>query len=167
MDLTPYYGWIKLLHIVGAFLFVMAHGTSMWVSEQVRRERDVDRIRSLLNLSGGSLALMYVGLAVLLIGGILAGIVGNHFSRGWIWASLGILILIVIAMYALGSRYYADVRRAVGLPSYADRNLGTPPAPASPEELDRLLDTNRPDVLAVIGLVGLLAILALMVLKPF
>jgi uncharacterized membrane protein len=167
MDLQPFYSWIVLVHIVGAFLFVMAHGVSVWVSDQVRRERDVERIRSLLSVSSASLGAMYLGLALLLVAGILAGIVGGHFARGWIWTSLVILVAVIVAMYALASRYYADVRRAVGLPAYADRNLATPPPPASPEELDRLLDTRRPAVIAVVGIVGLLAIIVLMVMKPF
>ena len=168
MDLTPYYGWIKLLHIVGAFAFVMAHGVSVWASEHIKKERDVERLRALLNISAASLGTMYGGLAILLVGGILAGIVGNHFGRGWIWASLAILVVIVVAMYLLASRYYAQVRRAVGLPSMLDGSMGGPSTTlATREELDRLLATNRADLLAVIGLVGLLVILGLMVLKPF
>jgi hypothetical protein len=145
----------------------MAHGVSMWVSDRVRRERDVERIRSLLELSSASIATMYGGLVILLVGGVLAGIVGGHFGRGWIWASIAILIVMIGAMYGLAARYYADVRRAVGLPSYADRNLGAPAGLASPDELARLLDSRRPDVIAAVGLGGLLLILALMVLKPF
>jgi hypothetical protein len=167
MDLRPYYGWIVLLHVVGAFVFVLAHGVSVFVSYQVRREREVERIRALLDLSGTSLATMYGGLAVLLIAGILGGIVGDWFRMGWIWASLAILVVVAVAMYLLASNYYADVRRAVGLPAYQDRNLPTPPPPATPEALDRLLDTRRPDVVALVGILGLLAILVLMVLKPF
>jgi hypothetical protein len=35
------------------------------------------------------------------------------------------------------------------------------------EELDRLLDTRRPDAIAAVGISGLVAILFLMVVKPF
>ena len=167
MDLTPYYGWLVLLHIVGAFVFVMGHGVSMWVSFQVRSERDPTRIRTLLELSSRSLGMVYGGLLLLLLGGIVAGIVGNWFGRGWIWASLATLVLITVLMYAIATRYYAAVRQAVGLPTYNAPKNAPPPAPASAEELDRLLDSRRPDLIALVGGIGLLVILWLMVMKPF
>ena len=166
MDLTPYYGWIVLLHIAGAFVFVLAHGVSMFASMQIRRERDPARIRSLLDLSGTSLTVMYLGLLLLLVGGITAGIVGGHFARLWTWASLGILIAVIVAMYALATRYYIRVRAAVGMRSPQMPKDAPDPVPVSDEELAALLETRRPDVVAAIGLLGLLAILALMVLKP-
>lgn len=167
MDLVGLYPWIVFLHIAGAFVFVLAHGVSAFVSDQIRKERNVDRIRALLDVSRSSIAMAYGGLITLLVSGIVAGIVGNHFSRGWIWVSLGLLIAIMVAMYALAARYYAQVRTAVGLPSYTDKKGVAPPPPASPEELDRLLRTSRPDVIGGIGFFGLLLILALMVFKPF
>ena len=167
MDVAGLYPWIVFLHIAGAFVFVLAHGVSAFVSDQIRKERSVERIRALLDLSRSAIGMAYVGLITLLVAGIAAGIMGNHFSRGWIWASLVLLILIMVAMYALAARYYAAVRTAVGLPSYLDKKGVPPPEPVSPEELERLLRTSRPDVIGVIGFGGLLLILALMVLKPF
>ncbi|MBA2314260.1 MAG: hypothetical protein H0V87_02650 [Chloroflexi bacterium] len=125
------------------------------------------RVRSLLELSSRSLAGMYGGLGLLLVAGILAGIVGGHFGRGWIWASLGLLVVVIGAMYALASRYYAEIRLAVGLESNMGPRGVAPPPAASPEELDRLLDSRRPDVIGAVGGLGLLAILVLMVMKPF
>ena len=33
MDLYP---WIVFIHVAAAFLFVLGHGASMWVSDQIR-----------------------------------------------------------------------------------------------------------------------------------
>ena len=172
MDLSALYPYIVFLHVAAAFAFVLAHGVSAFAAFRIRQERDPERIRALLDLSAGSIGTMYAGLGILLLAGITAGMVGGWFGRGWIWASLGILVLVVGAMYGLASRYYRDLREAVGAPSQRGDAAGQPGAAAArptvtPEELDRLLDTRRPDAIAAVGLVGLVAIVFLMVVKPF
>ncbi|MFL5777203.1 MAG: hypothetical protein ACJ76W_13090, partial [Chloroflexota bacterium] len=108
-----WYPWIVFVHVAAAFLFVMGHGASMWASDQIRKERDPDRIKVLLDMSSRSLGMVYGGLGVLLIAGIIAGIMGNHFGRLWIWLAIGVLVLIIVLMYALASSYYGKVREAV------------------------------------------------------
>ncbi len=162
-----WYPWIVFVHVAAAFLFFMGHGASMWVSDQVRRERDPVRIRALLELSSASLGLVYSSLVVLLVAGIAAGLMGGHFSRGWIWAAIVVLIALIVLMYALASRYYGRVREAVGIRSYFTPKDAPDPTPASPEQLAALLDTRRPDVIGLVGFVGLLILLWLMYFKPF
>ena len=41
-----------------------------------------------------------------------------------------------------------------------------PPTPMTPEELDVLLTSRRPEILALIGGIGLTAIVWLMLVKP-
>ncbi len=166
MDLKPYYGWIVFVHVAAAFAFATAHGVSVFASFRIRAERDPSRIAALLDLSSTSLATMYGSLLTLFVAGILAGIVGDWFGRLWIWLALVMLIAVVVAMYAVATRYYATIRAAVGMPAY-NAPKDQPPAPASPDELARLLDTRRPDAIAAIGFGGLAIILWLMVLKPF
>ena len=161
MDLYP---WLVYLHIAGAFLFVMAHGVSAIVAFRLRAERDPVRMTALLDLSSTSIGVMYVGLLTLLIAGIVAAINRNWFSTGWPWAAIIVLVVVAVAMYALGSRYYAGIRQALGLPSMNNKEPG-PPRPT--EEIVSMLDTRRPEQIAIVGFVGLLIILWLMVLKPF
>lgn len=66
------YNWIVFLHILGAFTFVLAHGVSAGVSLKLRGEREVPRVQTLLDLSNTATQGMYVGLVILLIGGITA-----------------------------------------------------------------------------------------------
>ena len=108
---------------------------------------------------------MYVGLLVLLLAGIAAGIMHDWFGRAWIWAALGLLILIIVAMYAVATRYYAGLRQALGQPGQGQ--TGPPPTPVSQAELVALLDSRRPEALAAIGIGGLLIVVWLMVVKPF
>lgn len=162
-----FYPWVVFLHVAAAFVFVLGHGASVWVSDQVRRERDPARIRVLLEMSSRSLGLVYTSLVILLIAGVVAGIMGNHFGRGWIWAAIVVLVAIIVAMYGLASRYYGRVREAVGLRSYQTPKDAPDPIPVSAAELAALVDSRRPDVIGLIGFVGLLVLLWLMKFKPF
>jgi hypothetical protein len=164
MDLYP---WLVFVHIGGAFAFVLGHGASAMASVRLRSEREPERVRALLDLSSGSLTIAYIGLLLLVVAGVVAGFAGSWLGRLWIWAALVLLVLIAVAMYPLGSQYYAKVRHAVGLRTYQDKKDDPDPVPSSPAELDALLTSNRPGLLAAIGGIGLLVILWLMVFKPF
>ena len=162
-----WYPWIVLLHVLGAFGFVLAHGASAFAAIQIRGEREPARVAALLDMSAMSLGLMYVSLVVLLIGGITAGFMGGFWGSLWIWLAIGVLVLVIGAMYPMGSLHYAKVRRAVGLKAYSDPKDAPPPEPLSGPELETLLASNRPFALAAIGGIGLAVIIWLMVVKPF
>jgi hypothetical protein len=162
-----WYPWVVFVHVAAAFLFVMGHGASMWVADQIRHERDAARIRVLLEMSSRSLGLVYGSLLVLLVAGIAAGIMGGHFARGWIWAAIVLLVTIIILMYTLASRYYGRVREAVGMRTYQTPKDAPDPAPVSADELAALIDTRRADVIGLVGVIGLLLLLWLMIFKPF
>jgi hypothetical protein len=74
-------------------------------------------------------------------------------------------------MSLLGTSFYDRVRIAVGTePMLGARKkawLRDRPPPVSAPELDGLLASSRPLLLAWMGVVGLAVILWLMVLKPF
>jgi hypothetical protein len=165
MDLSPYLGWIIFIHVTGAFVFVLSHGVSVFASFAIRGTRDPARIAALLDLSATSLGGLYLGLLVLLVAGITAGLIEGW--RGWMWAAIVVLVVVVVAMYAVATRYYAQVRAAVGAASSRETEGQPPTPPASPEQLDALLSTRRPEMLAVIGFAGLLILLYLMFFKPF
>jgi hypothetical protein len=167
MDLTPFYPWIVLIHVVATFGFAISHGVSAYVAFGVRARPDPDRIRSLLELSGRSIGAVYGSLLVLLAAGIVAGVVGGHFGRGWIWAAIVVLVAEIGAMYGLASRYYVRVRAAVGMRTYGMPEDVPDPVPLPPDELATLLDTRRPELIALVGLVGFVVLLWLMVVKPF
>lgn len=162
-----WYPWIVFVHVAAAFLFVMGHGASMWASDQIRRERDVERVRVLLEMSARSLGLVYGALLTLLIAGIAAGIMGGHFARGWIWASIGVLVAIAVLMYALATTYYRGVREAVGIRAPQTPKDAPDPVPVSADELAAIVDSRRPDLIGLVGVVGLLILLWLMMFKPF
>ncbi len=161
------YPWIVLLHVAGAFLFVIAHGASIWTVNAIRRETSPARIAALTDLSGRSLSVAYLGLLLLLVGGIWAGIDASLFGSGWIWAALALFIVIAVAMYAMATPFFKRLRIALG-----QRTMGLPkdapnPTLASDAEILAIAATAPAIALDVIGFGGLLLILWLMVMKPF
>jgi uncharacterized membrane protein len=110
---------------------------------------------------------MYVGLLILLIGGIAATFMAGLWGRGWIWTAIALLVAMIAFMWMRASRYYGEMRRAAGLDYYIlGKGSGTATAPNT-VELARLLASSRPMELAGVGAIGLLAIVWLMVMKPF
>lgn len=160
------YEWIVLLHVLGAFAFVAAHGVSMVTAFRLRSERDRARQAALLETSVIGVYAMYGGLLLLLIGGVWAGFAGGHWARLWIWVSLAILVVVIAVMYAVATPFYGRMRAATGHPQYAERASQFKP-PATEADLDRLATSNVPIVLAAVGGIGLVLIVWLMVLKPF
>jgi len=161
------YNWIVFLHVAGAFTFVLAHGVSAGVALKLRQERDVPRVQALLELSNVATQGTYVGLVILLIGGITAAFMAGLWGRGWIWTAIALLVVMIAFMYARASRYYGEMRRAAGLGYYIPGKGGGGPDAPNTGELARLLASARPMELAAVGTIGLLAIIWLMVMKPF
>jgi len=167
MDLTPYLGWIVFLHVFGAFLFVAGHGISMFAAYRVRAETDRARIGALLDLSAGSLIAASIGLLLLLIGGIIAGIVAGSFGRWWIWISLGLFIVITGVMTPVGSGYMNRIRAAIGQRTRNLKPSDPDPVPVSDAELATIQASRAPETLLLVGGGGFVVILFLMMFRPF
>jgi hypothetical protein len=149
MELYP---WIVLVHVIAAFLFILAHGASAIVSFRLRAERDPTRILALLDLSASTIGPMYGTLGLLLLAGIAAGIMGNWFSKGWIWLALGIFVVITVLMYVVATtlrRHPAGARpgpagqQGARAPAAADRAAPGPPR-FTPARRDRGHRRDRP-----------------------
>jgi hypothetical protein len=163
MDWQP---WLVFAHILGAFIFVLAHGVSMFVALRIRGEQDRVRVAALLDLSKSAVAIAAFAVIFLLITGVAAGFVGDWWGQRWIWTSIAILVVLWGYMSFRGTRYLDDVRHAVGSVGLYDKK-GTEPPPADPAAAARLLASARAMELATVGGVGLVAILYLMAFKPF
>ena len=161
MDLYP---WIVYIHVAGVLVFVMGHGISVGVAFRVRAERDPRRIQALLQLSAWGLGVFYVGILLLLGGGVWAGftpgIDGSWWGDAWIWTALGAFVMTMFAMYGGATNYYRRLRTIV------DAMVSGSEA-VSEERLAEVLQGPRPWVLAAIGFTSLFGILYLMLFKPF
>ena len=163
------YQWLVFAHVLGVFGFLLAHGTAAAVAFALPRQRAVERVRVLLDLSRGVTKVANVSLLVLLAAGITAGFMGAWWGQGWIWTALGLLILMSISMSVLGSRPFNRLRMLV------QHRESTRSETISPSSLDTsaekqlavLLATTHPWLLTVIGGGGVVVILWLMLFKPF
>jgi plastocyanin len=153
------YQWWVFVHLIGVLAFVAAHGVSMSVLLRLRTERDPQRVNHLLELSSSSITAFYYGLLLLLTGGIVAGFLGHWWGRAWIWAAIGILVLVTLVMYAVATPYYKRVR-------FVARAMAEGSKAVTPEQFDQVLRGGAPVAVGAVGVLGLLAIVYLMVLKP-
>ena len=153
------YRWWVFVHVAGVLAFLAAHGVSMGVLFRLRKERDPGKVNELLQLSASSTRAYYPALGVLLLGGIVAGFLGHWWSQAWIWAAIGILVLVTMMMYAVATPYYKRIR-------FVAQAMEGGSQAVSGQQFDEILRSPRPNWIAGIGGIGLLAILYLMMFKP-
>ncbi len=155
------------LHILAVFAFLMAHGVSVAVAFALKRERNLERIRTLLNLSGSSIGVVHISLLIVLVLGVVMGFMGSWWGHGWIWVSLGLLIAMYVYMGLAGSGFYGKVRKAVGQEYMEGTKMHQPDEPATQEVIDALLNKANPALLAVVGYAAIILLTWLMKFKPF
>jgi hypothetical protein len=151
--------WIVLIHIVGVLGFMFSHGISGAMALRLRRERNPDRIRAMLEISESSFGVFYGSIFLLLGGGIWAGFNGRWWGHGWIWVGLGLFVANMVFMYVVPVPYYKRIREAVTMES-SDSTV-------TPEQLDTMLRSNLPFLVLAVGVLSILFIAFLMVIKPF
>ena len=159
------YPWLVFLHVLAVFGFLLAHGVAIALTFTLRGERQVERLRALLELSKRTGVWSNGFLLVVLATGIAAGFLGHWWGQYWIWAALGVLVLMYLSMALYGLRPFERIRAAVERASATD---GPPSDPvAKHEELAAALRSFHPLPLTLIGVIGLVALLWLMRFKPF
>jgi len=164
MDLYP---WVVTAHVFFVIIAFGAHGTSVFAMFQARRERDRARLAAVLDLSQASLGVAGVGLVLALILGIVAAVMGGHFSRLWPWAAIGVVIVVFGAMTPIGATPMSNLRKALGLPGRGDRPSDAPRQPGSDADLRAAQARLRPELLSMIGVATIAVLVWLMEAKPF
>ncbi|OGO27955.1 MAG: hypothetical protein A2Z16_13935 [Chloroflexi bacterium RBG_16_54_18] len=163
------YNWLVYLHVFAAIVFFYSHGASGLVALRLRTERDLVRMRAMMETyaSNVGFGLLYGSLLLLLVTGIISGFIAKWWHMAWIWISLGLLIAITVAMYAIGTGYYTQVRKAIGMEFMEGSKPHPPLPPESPEVIAAFLAKSPAMLLFTIGFGGLAVILWLMMFKPF
>jgi hypothetical protein len=152
------YRIIVFLHVISTFGFLLSHGASASMTFALKRERDMQKIRALLDLSSTSYPLMSLTLLASIVFGIVAGFQGHWWKFSWIWASIALLVVIIALMYFLGSNIYGSARKVLELPNDLS---------GRDEKLFAILQKSNPVLLTVIGYGGYAIIAWLMIAKPF
>jgi hypothetical protein len=167
MDLTPFEPWLKLTHVLGAFMFATGHGVSMFVMFRVKQETDPERLKALLDVSIGSFGFSFAGLGVLVLAGAIAGISGGYWGQGWLSVAVLVLVVVTGAMTPMAAIPLGNLRRALGMRT-RETKAGDPLPEAKPmTEVLAMTAALRPDRALAVGGAGFAIILALMTLKPF
>ena len=164
MDL---YGWVVLAHVVAVILSLGAHGASAFAMFRVRRETDRTRMAAILEVSSSSLAVAGIGLVLAIVLGIVAAIMGGHFSRFWPWAAIIVLVIVIGSMTPLAGVPMGNLRRALGLAVQGAKKGDPPRAPGTDEEIAAARARIRPELPAAIGVVAVAVLTWLMEDKPF
>lgn len=150
------YQLLVLLHIIGAFVFLVAHGASVFVAWRLPSETSGERAAALLDVSRDSLDWVHAGLWLLVTSAVAAGFVGQWWDQLWIWLALDLLLAITAMMYKTATPGYRD----------AGKRLEDVGPAAWDADAQGLVNRRRATLLMLTGTVALLAIVWLMVLKP-
>lgn len=154
------YPWFVVVHLIGLVLFAISHGASAFMSFRLRAERDPVVADGLLKVGQLAVGPMYIGLVLLIVGGLGAAAGANLWGETWVIASIVVFITVLVVMWAVASPYYMGLRKA-----FEERGQDGRPG-IEPAALGRMLDTRRPDILAFVGTTGLVVLVWLMVIKP-
>jgi hypothetical protein len=161
-----FYPWVVVAHVFVVIVSFGAHGVSAFAMFRTKSETDRARIGAVLDLSTLALAIAGVTLILAVVLGIVAAIMGDHFSRLWPWASIILVVLIWVAMTPLAGSRMRAVRTALGMPT-RETKKGDVLTPGTDEDLRAAQARLQPELVATIGVVGIAVLVWLMELKPF
>ena len=153
------YPWLVALHLLGLVVFLLCHAVSMWVAFRIRGETSREVIAALLGMSARGNQAMYLGLLLLGIGGLGAAASAGILLAPWVIASYVVVIVTLVAMWAMGAGFYYPLREGLE---------GTEKTPRLDDAalLATLAASRRPEALAVVGLTALAILVWLMTFKP-
>lgn len=159
--------WLVFLHTLSALLFFLAHGTSVAMAFQIRKEKEFARIGAMLDLSAATIGVMFLSFLALGLTGLAMPFVLKIWNQGWVWASIVLMIVVVVQMGIMNDKRYKHLRRMIGQPYMIGGKKFPAEAPATQSEVEAHIKTLRVEELVVVGIVIPVIVLWLMVFKPF
>jgi hypothetical protein len=159
--------WLVFLHILSALLFFLAHGTSIAMAFQIRKEKDFTRVGALLDLSKATMWVMFISFLVLGLTGLVMPFILKIWDKGWVWASIVLMVLVFARMMIMNDKRYKHLRRMIGQPYMIGGKHFPAEAPASQSAVEAHIKTLRVEELVIVGIVIPVIVLWLMVFKPF
>lgn len=159
--------WLIFLHTLSAITFFLAHGTSLAMAFQIRKETDFARIRAMLDLSESTLITAMIAFLVMGVSGLIMPFILKLWGKGWIWVSIILMFAVFLQMVFMNEKRYKILRKLVGLPYRQGNKIFPAAAPATPDEVEAHIRTLNFNELMVVGYVIPMIVLWLMVFKPF
>lgn len=164
LSLVP---WLIFLHVLSAFTFFLAHGTSVAMAFQLRKETDFSRIRAMLDLSNSTITVLGIAFLIMGLSSLALPFMLKLWGKGWIWVSILLMLIVVVQMAVMNDKRYKHLRRMVGLPyMIGGKNFPAEP-PASQAEVEAHIKKLNVYELVAVGYVIPVIVLWLMVFKPF
>ncbi len=159
--------WLVFLHTLSALLFFLAHGTSVAMAFQIRKEKEFARIGAMLDLSMTTMGVMFFSFLALGLTGLVMPFILQIWNKGWVHTSIILMILVFVRMVMMNDKRYKHLRRMIGQPYMIRGKTFPAEAPASQSEVEAHIKTLRVEELVVVGIVIPVIVLWLMVFKPF
>jgi len=160
--------WIVFLHVLSALTFFLAHGTSVAMAFRLRYEKELERIRAMLDLSASTIQVMFISFLLLGLTGLALPFMLKLWNKGWIWTSIVLMLLVVVQMGLMSEKRYKHLRKLVGLPYIRGSKELPAEEPADAEEVQEFIQKKLKVVeLIMVGYVIPVIVLWLMIFKPF
>ena len=159
--------WLVFLHVLSALTFFLAHGASVAMVFKIRSETEFARIRAMLDLSSSTFMVMVFSFLVIGLTGLIMPFILKLWGKGWIWASIVLMVIVVVQMGIMNDKRYKHLRRMVGLPYMIGGKEFPAEEPASQQEVEAHLMKLKVGELVIVGYVIPMIVLWLMVFKPF
>lgn len=161
------YEVLVLVHVLAILIFAGAHLVSAVAMFQARSTSDRGRLTAILGRSQQALMVAFIALLVSLLAGVVLAFLGNWWGRLWIWASIGLIVVVGGLMTPMAAIPMNQLRGALGI-QVGKLKEGEPPAvPQDDATVAAARARLRPEVVLAIGVAGYLAIVWLMTAKPF
>jgi hypothetical protein len=158
------YNWLVFLHILFAFLFMLAHGVHAAAMLKFRSEPDPERSLTFFNIVPQP-NLIRILTVLLGIPAVAAAFLAGWWQKGWVWISLVVFLIISFVMVKYGAGYYGLIEGAATRLIEARKNKTN--LAAVTEEYEAARNAPHPMIVSIVGIVGLAIILWLMRFKPF
>ena len=159
--------WLIFIHVLSSITFFLAHGTSAAMSFQLRKETNVERIRTMLDLSGTTVMLIFVSFLIMGLTGLIMPFLLKIWNQVWVWLSIVLMVYVFFHMTIRNDKSYKTLRRLLGMPYMQGSKEFPAEPPASEEEIFAHIRKLSPYELAVVGYAIPAFVLWLMVFKPF
>ena len=159
--------WLIFLHVLSALTFFLAHGSSAAMILKVRNEKDIARIRAMLDMSESTLEVMFISFLIMGLTGLALPFLIHIWDKGWIWYSIVLMVFVFIWMVWSSERTYKVLRKLVGLPYRQGSKEYPAEPPADAEKIVSHLKNIKVMPILVVGYGIPAIVLWLMVFKPF
>ena len=143
---------------------MLAHGVSAAAMLKFRGEPDPERRLTFFNIVPQP-TLIRVLTVLMGVPGLIAAFMAPWWRQGWVWASLGVYLVIAFVMFKWGGGYFGIIEQAAARLIEAKKTNTN--ITAALKEYDDARNSPHPMVVAIVGIAGLAVILWLMRFKPF